>query len=335
MKKPHRLRLGDTIGICSPSSPIAAHCPRRLQRGVEELEKLGFKVKLAKNSTKAYQYMAGTIDDRVEDLHDLFLDPDVKAIITTIGGTSSHQLFEKLDFKLIKNNPKIFMGYSDITSLHLAIHKKTGLVTYLGPAILPQFGEFNGLIDFTKQYFMDILVDGKPVEYKDSEEFIFETLYWDEKDDRERHRIKNKGSKILNPGNAKGRILAANLSTILLLAGTEYFPDMDGCILCLEDDEGETPAFIDRYLTQLRQLGVYEKINGLVVGRFHEKVGFTEGQLEEIIQRATREYDFPIIYDLDFGHTDPMFILPNGIEAEFKANQNGITFRLLESPVGK
>jgi muramoyltetrapeptide carboxypeptidase len=334
--RPKRLQRGDMIGVVSPSAGIAALCPRRLQRGISELERLGFKVVVGKNACKRNEYMAGTIEERLEDLHDMFSNPEIKAIITTIGGTCSHQLLEELDYELIKNNPKILMGYSDITALHAAIYHQTGLVTFLGPAVQPQFGEYGGLLAYTKTYFEAVLVEAKAVEINSADCWVFEHLKWDIEDNRPRRSLPNSGMKVLKSGYAAGRIIAGNMGTLLLLAGTPYFPNMDGVILCIEDDEEETPASIDRYLTQLRQIGVFRQIRGLVVGRFHPSVGFQHQPelLQDMLLRSTRGYDFPIVYDADFGHTDPMAILPNGIYAELKATDDGsVAFRLLEPAV--
>jgi muramoyltetrapeptide carboxypeptidase len=332
MTIPNRLKIGDTIGICSPSSPVAAHCPKRLKRGIEELKNLGFNVKVAPNTLKIEEYMAGTIEERVEDLHNLFGDNDVKAIITTIGGTCSHQLLDVIDFSLIQKHPKIFLGYSDITALHMAIYQKTSLTTYLGPAVLPQFGEFGGLQTYTKEHFFQSLVQGERVYYSASPSYVMEHLWWDEEDNRLREQIENKGPHVVKKGRAEGKIIAVNMGTMLLLAGTEYFPDLEGAILCIEDDPEETPSSIDRYLTQLRHMGVYSKINGLIVGRFHDHVSFKENQLAGILSRVTEGYEIPVVTDLDFGHTDPMFILPNGIRARLEVHENQIDFHLVEKP---
>ncbi|QOV13443.1 LD-carboxypeptidase [Viridibacillus arvi] len=335
--KPKRLKVGSTIGIIAPSSGIAADCPGRLQRGIEEIEKLGYKVVVGEYARNSDDYMAGTVDERLTDLHTMFNNPKIDAIITTIGGTCSHQLLDKIDYELIKDNPKIFMGYSDITALNSAIYEKTGLVTFLGPAILPQFGEFNGLMDYTYKYFQNTLVEVNTVEINSSSYRVLESLSWDKKDTRERVKESNAGMQIFKQGKAKGKIIAGNVGVMLLLAGTEYFPNVDGAILCLEDDEGECPESIDRYFTQLRHMRVFDKISALVIGRFHPSVGFGDnhdnGLLNSILQRATEGYDFPIVYNADFGHTDPMFILPNGIQASIQANEDGIEFRFLETAV--
>ena len=333
---PRKLEKGDTIGIISPSSGGAAMFPRRLERGVAELRRLGFNILIGKHARKRDKYMAGSIEERLEDLHDMFLNPEIKAIITTIGGTCSHQLLDGINFQLIKRNPKIFMGYSDITALHLVIYQKTGLVTFLGPTVLPQFGEYGGILDYTSYYFEEILLKGNVVEFRSSREWIAEKLNWDQEDNRKRKTIGNVGMKVLKAGEASGKIIAGNLGVLLLLAGTPYFPDLKGAILCVEDDEGETPASIDRYFTHMRHIGVFDEIKALVIGRFHPNVGLgNENEiLKEIVLRATRGYSFPIIYDADFGHTDPMFILANGIHAMLEVKENGeISFRMKEPAV--
>ncbi|MGO4349809.1 S66 peptidase family protein [Paenibacillus sp. MCAF9] len=334
--KPGKLKPGDTIGIVSPSSPVAFYCPNRLNRGIAALENMGFKVITGQHSRKRTGHTAGSLNNRLDDFHHMIRDPDVKAIIATIGGYNSHQLLEELDYSLISSHPKIIMGYSDITALLAGIHAKTNLITFMGPAIMPQFGEFGGLIDFTYHSFVRTLMKDTPIGMIDSSDhWTEEHLSWDIDDSRPRAIVPNTGMKILKPGHARGPILAANMGTILLLAGTPYLPSFEGKILCLEDDESEQPSTIDRYVTQFRQMGIFDQISGLIIGRFHSNVGFNEeDSLQELLQNATRGYDFPIIYDADFGHTDPMIVLPNGVEASLQANEErGILFSIEESAV--
>ncbi|MFC4766963.1 S66 family peptidase [Effusibacillus consociatus] len=320
--RPQRLELGDTIGVVSPSSPVASICPRRFQRGITHLQSMGFEVIVGNRALTRTGHTAGSIQERVEDLHQMYANPNVKAIISTIGGYNSNQLLDQLDYKLICDNPKILMGYSDITTLLIGIHTITGQVTFLGPAILPQFGEFGGLMSYTRDSFERVVMQSKPIgDIHPSKHWTEEFLSWDINDDRIRERKPNSGLKVLKSGVAKGPILAGNIGTMLLLSGTPYFPKFQGVILCLEDDEDESPATIDRYLTQMRQIGIYDQIAGLIIGRFNSKVGFTEtDSLESILEIVTRGYDFPIVYDADFGHTDPMMVLPNGIQAILDAS---------------
>jgi len=332
--KPCKLSFGDTVGVVSPASGVAAFCPRRLQRGVKCLEDMGFHVIQGDHSSKHTGHTAGSIDERLSDLHAMYRNNDVKAIITTIGGYNSHQLLDELDYELIRKNPKILMGYSDITALLLGIFSQTCTVTYMGPAILMQFGEFGGLFEYTRNCFEQVLMNSANEQIvQPSETWTDESLMWDIEDDRQRRLQQFTGWKILKGGEAVGRIVSGNMSTLLLLAGTKYLPDLTDAILCLEDDETANPAIIDRHLIHLRHMGVYEQISALIIGRFPNKTGFTEGDPQEnVLTIATRGYSFPVVYDFDFGHTDPMMILANGVLARLNATDN-IEFEYVESTV--
>lgn len=334
MIKPQVLKQGDTIGIISPSSSVAAFVPRRLQRGIDTIKAMGFDVVLGNHATVASNHTAGSIEQRVSDLHQMFSNEKVKAIISTIGGYNSNQLLDELDYDLIRQHPKILMGYSDITALLLGIYQQTGVVTFLGPAILPQFGGFEGLHSYTHLWFQRILCStNAPIEYSHSGLTIHEMLRWDSEDVRPRKSNSHKGPSVIRPGQAKGRIVAGNVGTMLTLAGTPYWPDLTDTLLFIEDDEMETPATIDRFLTQLRLMGVFEKISALLLGRFHPNVEFTgTEQLKDMLLTVVRGYNFPIGIDFDFGHTDPMFILPIGTQAQIDFGES-IHLMLLESGV--
>lgn len=332
--KPPPLKTGDTIGIVSPASGVAAFCPRRLMRGVQHLQDLGFRVLIGTNAQKHSGHTAGTRDERLADLHEMFQNPLVSAIITTIGGYNSHQLLDALDYSLIKAHPKILMGYSDITALLLGIYSQTKMVTFMGPQVLPQLGDYGGSLKYTRKHFLSVLAGGRSHAMGPAPAWTEERLEWEVADDRPRALKANKGWSVLNPGSAQGPLFAGNMSTLLLLAGTPYLPDLTGAILCLEDDETVSPAIVDRYLTQLRQMGVYDRIAALVIGRFPSDVRFTdEDPLEAIVRSATRGYAFPIVTDADFGHTDPIMTLPNGITARLAADESP-SLTLLEPAVG-
>lgn len=245
-------------------------------------------------------------------------------IISTVGGSNSSQLLEYIDYNSIITNPKIIIGYSDFTSVLTAITVKTDLVTYYGPALLPQFGEFEGINPYTLNYFKKNLCENiSNFEVKPSKYWTEEFLAWDKEDTKPKKYNKNKGYKLLKTGIGEGIIVGGNMGTLLSLAGTSYFPDFNNKILFLEDDPDETPGTIDRYLTQFRHFKIFEKINGLVLGRFHTNVNFCKDYpLEKIILEATKGYQFPIILDVDFGHTEPMITIPLGNQAKIIAQNN-------------
>lgn len=285
---------------------------------MRSLESLGFRVKVAPHALAATGHTAGRAEERAADLMGLFLDDEVDAILATIGGHNSNQLLEHLDFAAIRSHPKIVMGYSDTSALLLAIHSLTGLVTFMGPALLPQFGEAGGLHPFTKSAVSAVLCEpSRNVAMPTAPSWIRERLRWGTEDTRARVGVPNPGPRVVRRGRASGRLFATNLGTMLVLAGSKYFPRLDSAILCIEEDEVETQASFDRYLTQLRTMGVFERISALLVGRFPPEVEFTrENNLDALLLEATRGSKFPIAAGLDFGHTDPMLTLPIGIQAE-------------------
>jgi len=268
--------------------------------------------------------MAGSPEERARDINEMFDDSEVKAIICSIGGYNSNQLLEFLDFKTIEKNPKIFMGYSDITTLLLGIHTKTGLVTFHGPAVMPQFGEYPSILDYTLKNMKKVLCqNNKKIILKPSKEWTNEFLDWSKGlDNRPRKMIKNKGWKVLKEGKSKGRLIGGNLQTIQVLIGTEFLPSFRKAIFFWEETEAST-AEIDRTLTHLKMVGILEKIKGMLVGRLDRDIKISDPtyDLEKIILRITKEYNFPIITNMDFGHTDPMLTLPIGIKASFDTSK--------------
>lgn len=333
MIKPARLAKGDAIGIISPSDPSAAECPQRLARAVIALQALGFGVVLAPHARARRGYTAGSIRERVSDVHEMFQDSRIKAIISTVGGLSSNQLLDELDYEVIRRYPKILMGYSDVTALLLAVQTKTGLVTFLGPALMPQFGECGGPHSYTVAMMERVLMSARvPIALRPSHCQVSEELRWDLEDCRPPRIERCPAPRVVRPGLARGRIVAGNLSTLLLLAGTGFWPRLEGAILGVEEDGSESPASIDRMLTQLRQMGAFEGLAGLIVGRYNPATPDEGGSLADVLLSVTRGYEMPIASGLDFGHTDPMSTLPNGILAELECGPR-VRLRLLESAV--
>ena len=332
---PPHLEPGDLVGVVSPSSPVAANCPRRFDRGVAELERRGFRVRVGEHARSKTGWTAGSPADRAADLHGMFADPDVRAIVCTIGGYNANQLLELLDYDLIAANPKLFVGYSDITALHGAIHARTGLATTIGPALLPQFGEHGGVHDYTWDAFERVAMRAEPAGVLHAPDSWYpEVLWWDEQDDRPRRAAPAAPWRTVRAGRAEGPIVAGNVSTLLLLHGTPWWPSLDGALLCLDDDEEYgKPWIVERQLFQLRHLGVFAGAAGLAYGRVHPGAGFESDQwLDEILLRATAGIDLPVAAGLDFSHTDPLLTLPWGVRARLDAGGE-VTFELLEPAV--
>src|SRR3989338_6915592 len=339
--KPQVLEKGDTIAFIAPAGGLAALTTHRLEKGKRFFEELGYKVKIFPTAKKNSGISSDTAENRAKDIMDAFRDEDVKAIITTIGGNTSHQTLEYLDFGTIKRNPKILCGYSDITSLHLTLYSQTGLVGFYGPAIITQFGENPKPDEFTVEHFFKAIT-GTIGEVKPSRQWTDDKeVNWINKEDLNKKR-KYKGNndyEWLKEGKIKGGILGGCLPVILHLAGTKYWPDFKDKILLLETPEGEdfrkgkSLANVDSALGDLRNLGVFRQAKGIVFGR---GFGYTEeqtSQLKQIILYNTRDYNFPILYNVDIGHTDPIITIPLGIQIELNSSMN--RFKIIESGISR
>ena len=310
---PQKLKHGDTIGIVSPAGPIYGEKLERFENGVRYLQNRGYKVTIGKNVKNNFGYLAGTDEERLDDLMSMFADPTVNAIFTSRGGFGSARLLDKIDFNIIKNNPKIFLGYSDITALQLASLAKSGLVSFSGPMVSSEFG--NDIDPVTERFCWNLLENPEPTFFHPSE-FGVET-------------------NILKTGVARGILIGGTLSIICSLLGTNYLPSFKNAILALEDI-GEDEYKIDRYFSQLKLSGILDQINGLVLGNFTDcksdpGSGVPTRSLEQVFKDHIREIDIPVLGDFPFGHEKKKFTLPIGCEAELNCEQ-GI-LRLLKPGV--
>ena len=221
---PERLKKGNTIGIISPSFGGAGMFAHRYEKAVEVLNKISLNVKPAKNALKSSGYVSSSIQDRVDDIHEMFSDLSVSAIICSIVGNHSNQLLQYLDYDLIAKNPKPFIGFSDITVLHYALLKFANLQTFYGPALITQFGEYPEVFDFTLEHFMKAMFDREFGRITPSEYHTDEFLDWSLKLDltRKRDVTINKGYEWANPGYAKGELIGGCLGSLNHLLGTKY-----------------------------------------------------------------------------------------------------------------
>ena len=304
---PNRLKEGDTIGIISPSSAIFETEPYEI--AVETFEAMGLKVKLGKYVSNRYGHLAGTDDERAQELNDMFKDPEVNAIIALRGGSGAARILDKIDYEAISKNPKIFIGYSDITALHLAIYAKTGLVTFHGPLAVSTWNKFS------YSYFKKILFDGETVLMKNP------TVIGDNLT-----QVSNR-IRTIYPGKASGVLMGGNLSVLTGIMGSDYLPDWENKIIYLED-VGEKIYAVDRMMSQLKLGGVLDKISGFVFGKCTEcdpgGNGYGSLTLEEVIDYYIKPLKIPAYSGAMFGHIKDNFTIPNGIEAEIDAEKGTI-----------
>ncbi|MGG4265130.1 S66 family peptidase [Peribacillus simplex] len=323
MLKPKSLKRGDTVGIITPSSPAPVLYKERYQRGLIQLEKMGFNIKEGSCTREIQSYRSGSIKARAEEINELIYNDDVKAIISTDGGLNSNSLLPYIDYEYLKNKPKVVMGYSDVTALLLGIYAKTGLTTFYGSAIIPSFGEFPEMLPKGKEYFEDIVRLKKRAPF--SLEVPLERLDWNSQD-REKEMFNNEGWIPLREGIATGKLIGGNLNTMTGFFGSEYFPKLKGAILFIEDGYKDM-AIQERSLSMLKVAGVFDEIAGLVIGKHdHFNDLGSPFSLDELLIEIIGDTNIPILSNFDIGHTFPAHVFPIGIEVILNATQGTITF---------
>lgn len=302
-----RLKVGDEIRVIAPSRSGAILKSEQIDISVKRLEALGFRVTFSKNFKNYDLFYQSSIEERIEDLHEAFLDPKVKMILTAIGGYNSNQLLDYIDYDIIRNNPKIFCGYSDITALNNAIYHKTGLINYSGPHF-STLGMKHGL-DYTMDYFLQAITNDSILYIEPSKEWSNDLWYLNQED---RTFYPNEGYFIINEGQAEGKILGGNLCTFNLLQGTKFMPDLTDSILFIEDDNESHSQMFDRDLQSLLHQPNANKIKAIIIGRFEKESQVTKEGLRLIIQSKKELQHIPVIANVDFGHTSPIFTIPIG-----------------------
>ncbi len=271
------------------------------------------------------RFGSASIADRVADLHDAFVDPDVDGVLTVIGGYNCNQLLPYLDWDLIAANPKIFCGYSDITALSCAITAMTGLVTYSGPHY-STFG-MRDHFETTLRWFTQALFTADPITAQPADFWTDDDWFLDQDD---RHVHPNEGHWVLRPGRAEGRLIGGNLCTLNLLHGTPWMPDLCDAVVFVEDDRESSIVTFDRDLASLTQQPNFDSIGALLIGRFEPQIGMDRETLTSIVTSKRGLANIAIIANVDFGHTDPLLTIPVGGDATIVADGAGaaITFHV-------
>lgn len=299
---PSKLNIGDTIGVVAPSNPIIGDNIEELNRAKEIVEKSGFKVKYSKNLFSNTNGYCSTAKEKAEDINEMFADKNVKMIWCAKGGNNSNSTFEYLDYELIRQNPKIICGYSDITSLTNIITEKTGLVTFSGTN------------------FKTIATDETDFSYKQAlNRFLNRSLEFEPE---------NEKYITIQEGKVKGELIGGNLSLTKELVCGKYSIDFTDKILFLEELGYESdPAVVSNSLYYMKQNGVFDKIKGLWIGNYEHQSGITLEQI--ILDVLENKYKFPIIKSNNFAHIEKKIVIPIGTKAEINTNEN-IKIKLIE-----
>lgn len=302
--KPRRLNVGDTVGLISPGSPVSREDVETFTR---TLSRLGLKVKLGAHILDQYGYLAGSDRDRAADINAMFADTSVQAILTMRGGWGCNRLLPLLDYNLIRHNPKILMGFSDITSLLLAIYTRSGLVTFHGPVGTSTWNPFS------VSYVQRILFQAEKATLQNRDNSIVE---------------------VITPGKARGRLLGGNLSVLAAMVGSSYLPNWQQTILFVEET-GEDIYRVDRLLTQLKLAGILQQLAGFIFAQC-TKCQDGEGNepsltLQQILSDHIKPLGIPAWYGSAIGHIPNKFTVPIGTQVEIDASQGII--QMLESAV--
>lgn len=291
----------------------------------KRLKDLGIKVNFSSHADEMDEFISSSIELRINDLHEAFLDKETNLILSVIGGFNSNQLLPHIDYEIIKNNPKILCGYSDITAVLNAIYAKTGIVTYYGPHY-SSFGEKQGF-DYTLSYFKKCLFQKEVYILEPSDLWSNDKWY---RDQEKRVFLKNEGYWLINEGEGEGVSLGGNLCTFNLLQGTMYMPEIAGSILFFEDDSLSTPEIFDRDLQSLLHQKGADQLQGLILGRFTSESNINKAKLTSIILSKKELRNVPVIANVDFGHTEPRVTLPIGGKIKMSAYLGKIEISVTE-----
>lgn len=321
-----QLNRGDGIAVFSPSSPATVTAQKRYLRGKHYLEQKGFKVIEGELTGKRDFYRSGSIKERANELNNLIYNKEVKCIMAAIGGMNSNAILPYIDYEALKKNPKIIVGYSDVTALLLGIYAKTGLVTYYGPAMVASFGEFSPFVDRTYDYFTDIVMGKAAIPYSPimPSHWTDEYINWDTQNVSK--KLYDNQWMTLNSGKARGRLIGGNLNTMQGIWGSEYMPEIKEGDLLLIEDSLKDAATIERSFSLLKLNGVFDKIGGLIFGKheLYDDCG-TGRKPYEILQEVMGTASYPILAEFDCCHTHPMITMPIGCEIELDSTQKKIT----------
>lgn len=313
------LKLGDTIGFFSASSPATATALHRFERAKAFLHNKGFNLKAGQLTGKTDFYRSGSIQARAEELNQLIRDPAVRCIMSTIGGMNSNAILPYLDYDALRADPKIIIGYSDITALLLGIYAQTGLITFYGPALVASFGEFPPLVNTTYASFIDILVNPQAEGYRYTlpEKWSDERLNWDNVTPVRPKTLYDNHCRFLGNGTVTGRVIGGNLNTLSGIWGSPYMPAINhGDILFIEDSLHDI-ATVERSFAMLKLNGIFERVSAIVLGK-HE--GFDNNnsgrQPIDVLLEVLNGQSLPIIDGFDCCHTHPMLTLPLGCQLQ-------------------
>jgi muramoyltetrapeptide carboxypeptidase len=316
-----RLKKGDKIGIFTPSSPSTVTAYQRFQRAKSFIEEKGFVIVEGELTGQSDVYRSGSPKARAEELNKLLRNPDIKMIMSTIGGTNSNSMLPYIDYEAFKDNPKLVVGYSDATAVLLALYAKTGITTYYGPSLIPSFGEFEPLVNNTYRYFEQYFMEENMLPYE-----VLMPPFWS---DEPVNWLEKTTEKILyrnewitgQSGVAEGRLIGGNVNAMYGFIGSPYFPAIEHGDILLIEDCMKNASVVEKNFAMLKLYGVFEKVAGIILGKheLYDDLGTGKRPLDLLIEQIDG-LDIPILAEFDTCHTHPMHPLAIGKKVKLDAD---------------
>ncbi|MBI4427638.1 MAG: LD-carboxypeptidase [Ignavibacteriales bacterium] len=301
--KPPRLKKGDVIGLVAPASTPSSN--EKIEKGVQYLERLGYRVKVGKYVHEVLGYLAGTDEQRAGDLNDMLRDRTVRAIFALRGGYGTPRILSRIDFSTARRDPKIVVGYSDLTALQLAMFRKTGLVTFSGPMVSVEM--WNSIDPYTEEHFWRLITSSSKIGTLNNPET--EPLV------------------TVRPGKGVGRLLGGNFSLLVSLMGTPFLPDLRKAILLLEEVD-EAPHRVDRMFAQMKNAGVLNGVAGILIGKFTDCIPTDASKphltIAQVLEGLSQEVKCPVLSNLQYGHIPKKLTIPIGLKAKIDAGKRHI-----------
>lgn len=325
MLLPPSLKPTETIGVYSPSTPGTQFAPKRTKRAVRFLQSKGFDIKMGSLTGAGDGYRSGSIEQRVDELNQLIRDPDVRCVMSAIGGSNSNSLLPYIDYDAIRKDPKIFVGYSDVTAILLGIYAQTGLTTFCGPSLTATLGEFSPLVDMTFDSFFTLACDPSaehilhaPSHWSD------EFLQWEEQD---RVKILNENQwHFYGEGKRSGRLIGGNLNTMTAIWGSPYMPAIEpGDILLIEDSLKDI-ATVERLLAFLEINGVLDIVQAVLLGKHELFDDKNTGRTPlDVLREIRGDRPLSVVDGFDCCHTHPMLTMPIGRTVEIDFDRHTVS----------
>ena len=319
------IKKGDMIGIFTPSSPATVTAKQRFERAKAFLEAKGFVLVEGKLTGQSDGYRSGSPKERAEELNELLRNPNIKMIMSTIGGTNSNSMLPYIDYDAFKQYPKLVVGYSDATAILLALYAKTGIPTYYGPALIPSFGEFEPLVNDTYRYFEQYFLQENelPYEVPMPPYWSDEPVNWLEKT-TEKKLYKNKWVTG-HSGIAEGRLIGGNVNAMYGFIGSSYFPAIEQGDILLIEDCMKSASIVEKNFSMLKVQGIFDRVGGIILGKHeqYDDLGTGKQPLDLLIEQLD-VLDIPILAEFDTSHTHPIHPLAIGKKVKLDAGRKKV-----------